>query len=115
MTIQEKVLEVILRQPGVSKTGLSRMFDLSAYRLHRVFRQIERDLFDCILVHHHENGVWVVKVDPKTCLGMKWCGTGNKGYRQCERLPDNRTVGVMSTRNGKILKWWHSNASWISW
>ncbi len=88
MTIQEKVLEVILRQPGVSKTGLSHMFDLSAYRLHRVFRQIERDLCDCILVHHPKNGVWVVKVDPKTCLGMKWCGTGNGGYRQCERLPE---------------------------
>lgn len=87
MTIQEKVLETILRHPGTSKTRLSGVFNLSPYRLHRVFRQIERDLIDGLLVHHPENGVWIVKVDPQRCLGMDWRGAGNGGYRQCEKLP----------------------------
>jgi hypothetical protein len=94
MTVQKKILELILRHPGTSKQKLSKDFDLSAYRLHRVFRQIERDLVDSVLIHHQENGVWIVKLDREKCLGMDWWDTSDGCcYRQCEkspRFPDNR-------------------------
>ncbi|MBI5249446.1 MAG: DnaJ domain-containing protein, partial [Desulfomonile tiedjei] len=52
-----------------------------------VFRQIERELSDCVLVHHRENGVWIVNVDPEKCLGMDWHGEVKGGYRQCAKWP----------------------------
>lgn len=87
MTLQEEVLRIVLQQPGASESCLSRMFNLSAYRLHRVLRQIDRDLKRSVIVRHRENGVWIVHVDPKQCLGMDWHGADNGGYRQCAKSP----------------------------
>jgi len=93
MTLQQKILKIILESPGTPKSELLSQFDLSAYRLHRVFRQIERDLIDDdVLIHHPENGVWVIKVNSERCLGMDWHGK-TEGYRQCgksPRFPDGR-------------------------
>jgi DnaJ-domain-containing protein 1 len=87
MNIHEQVLKTILERPGASKKSLSRIFQLSDYRLNRVLRIIERDLRDRTIVHSHENGVWLVDVDPGRCSGMIWHGEDAGGYRQCGMPP----------------------------
>jgi|SRR5271157_3062791 len=88
MNLQERVLKTILERPGTSKKRIARLFDLSSYRLHRVFRHIERDLQGRTLVHHDENGVWVVKMDPGKCMGTLWSGALGGGYSQCSNNPE---------------------------
>ncbi len=88
MNLQSQVLETILKCPGTSKRKIAGLFNLSSYRLHRVFRHIERDLQGCTLVHHEENGVWVVKMDPFGCLGTRWSGPFDGGYDQCPNEPE---------------------------
>lgn len=87
MNVHEQVLKTILERPGTSKKGLSQIFELSDYRLNRVLRIIERDLRDRTIVHSHENGVWLVDVDPARCSGMIWHGAEAGGYSQCDMLP----------------------------
>lgn len=87
MTVHEQVLKAILDAPGTSKRDLSRMFDLSDYRLNRALRIIERDLQGRAIVQSHENGVWLVDVDPRKCSGMVWRGVDGGGYSQCETVP----------------------------
>ncbi|MGO9570165.1 MAG: J domain-containing protein [Desulfomonilaceae bacterium] len=88
MNLQERVLKTILERPGSSKKRIARLFDLSSYRLHRVFRHIERDLQGQTIVHHDENGVWLVEMDPGKCMGTLWAGALGGGYRQCSKNPE---------------------------
>jgi DnaJ-domain-containing protein 1 len=90
MNVHEQVLKTILEKPGTSKKWLSGIFELSDYRLNRVLRIIERSLQDRTIVHSHENGVWLVDVDPDRCTGMIWRGAESGGYRQCGMLPGFR-------------------------
>lgn len=59
------------------------MFDLSDYRLNRVFRHLERDFTGKTIVHHPDHGVWLVDLDSERCSGMNWTGAGAGGYQQC--------------------------------
>lgn len=88
MNLQHRVLKIILEQPGTSKKGIARLFDLSSYRLHRVFRHIERELEGRTLVHSDVNGVWVVEMDPEKCMGTLWRGSLEGGYGQCSKDPE---------------------------
>jgi len=93
MTLNERVLQIILDSPGTSRLALLERFALSDYRLTRVFRHIQRDLSGRRLVHHQENGVWIVAVDEVRCAGMDWVGPDNGGYVQCAadpEFPDSR-------------------------
>ncbi|MBI4963062.1 MAG: DnaJ domain-containing protein [Desulfomonile tiedjei] len=83
MTLQQQILRIILERPGTRSEAFSRLFDLTAYRLNRVFRHIERDLHDQILVRHDGNGVWIVDLDPSICHAMLWSGSRERGYVQC--------------------------------
>jgi DnaJ-domain-containing protein 1 len=88
MTIQEQILRMILEKPGTRTELLSTMFDLSDYRLGRVFRHIERGLYDKTLVRHREHGVWIVDLDPAKCQAMEWSGSREDGYVQCSGEPE---------------------------
>ncbi len=88
MSLQHLVLKTILEQPGTSKKRIARLFDLSSYRLHRIFRHIEGELEGRTLVHSDENGVWVVEMDPEKCMGTLWRGTLEGGYSQCSNNPE---------------------------
>jgi DnaJ-domain-containing protein 1 len=88
MTLHEQVLREILREPGASKSCLGRRFDLSPYRLKRVFRHIEQELSGRVLVGDDRNGCWIVDVDDEKCLGMEWRGVDRGGYLQCVRAPE---------------------------
>jgi DnaJ-domain-containing protein 1 len=93
MNLEQDVLTVILQHPGTSKRRLSRMFSLSSYRLHRVFRLLERDLENRTLIHDENNGVWIVDIEPDRCHGVDWHGPDDGGYRQCvnkPKFPDSR-------------------------
>jgi len=72
-----------LDSPGTREEVFSRVFDLNDYRLSRVFRYIERELYDQTLVRHKDNGVWIVDLDPTRCHTMEWSGTQQQGYVQC--------------------------------
>ncbi len=87
MKLENKVLKLILDAPGTSKEKLRSLFDLTEYRLKRILRHIEADLPGATLVHHLENGVWIVQIDPAKCLGVDWMGTLRRGYVQCSRRP----------------------------
>jgi len=87
MNLEEAVLQFILENPGSLKSVISEAFRLSDYRLHRVFRHINRELDGCCLRHDATNGVWVVNIDSGMCLGHEWVGAGNGGYRQCHEQP----------------------------
>jgi hypothetical protein len=88
MNLQERVLKTILERPGSSEEEIARSFDLSSYRLHRVFRHIDRDLQGQTLVHHDKNGVWVVEMNSEKCMGTLWSGSVEEGYRQCAGNPE---------------------------
>lgn len=106
MNLQEQVLKTILERPGTSKKRIARLFDLSSYRLHRVFRHIDRDLQGRTLVHHDENGVWVVKMDLGKCLGTSWCGALGGGYSQCSNnpeFPDQRCYEHSECQNPEMV------------
>lgn len=93
MNLEQDVLSVILRNPGISKHRLSHMFDLSSYRLHRVFRLLAKDLENRMLIHDKDNGVWIVDIDPDFCHDVEWHGVDGGGYRQCgsrPKFPDYR-------------------------
>ncbi len=87
MNVHQQVLKTILEKPGTSKKSLCRMYELSDYRLNRALRVIERELRGRTVVHSHENGVWLVDVDPEKCSGMIWQGTDAGGYLQCGMVP----------------------------
>jgi len=88
MDLQQSVLAIIIDQPGTSRQTLSRMFDLSDYRLNRVFRHIERELSGRTIAHDGENGVWMVSIEEDRCLGLEWMGVHAGGYAQCSNGPD---------------------------
>ncbi len=85
MTLKEKVLTFVIEQPGVSRKHLRDRFDLSDYRLNRVFRHLERDFSGKTIVHHPDHGVWLVDLDPERCSGMNWTGVEAGGYEQCSK------------------------------
>jgi DnaJ-domain-containing protein 1 len=87
MDVPKAILELILDQPGTPRETLCRLFDLTDYRLSRVFRHIERDLAKRTLVHHKENGCWIIDIDASRCSGTEWLGLGSGGYVQCSRAP----------------------------
>jgi hypothetical protein len=93
MTVQKAILRLILEHPGTSRETLCRLFELTDYRLSRVFRHIERDLSKRTLVHHKENGCWIIDFDASQCSGMEWLGLESGGYVQCSsapKFPDGR-------------------------
>ena len=87
MTLNQRVLQIALTEPGTSKQRLRRMFGLSEYRLKRVFRRINRELNKRQLVYHDAYGVWIIDVDPAFCTGIEWAGIEAGGARQCHRSP----------------------------
>ena len=106
MNLQKRLLETILKHPGTSKRKIAGLFNLSSYRLHRVFRHIERELQGHTLVHHEENGVWVVKMDPLRCLGTQWSGAVEGGYCQCPKepeFPDGRCYEHSECQNPEMV------------
>jgi len=93
MDLHASILRTITREPGTSCKKLGILFNLSEYRLKRVFRHIERDLKSQALIHGEGNGVWIVPVDPMRCLGMDWLGVPAGGYSQCsedQKFADRR-------------------------
>jgi hypothetical protein len=88
MNLNDQILEFILNEPGASIERLCGVFNLTEYRLKRVFRHIEDGLAGKNLMRHRENGVWVVEVDSERCLGIDWMGHDNGGYTQCGREPE---------------------------
>ncbi|MFC1834796.1 J domain-containing protein [Thermodesulfobacteriota bacterium] len=84
MALRQEVVDYIRKAPGTSRTAMSTIFNLSAYRINRVFRQIGRDLSDEMLVSGEGYGVWIVPLDPKKCRGMVWMGVEEGGYKQCD-------------------------------
>jgi DnaJ domain len=106
MNLQKQVLMTILERPGISKKGISGMFGLSSYRLHRVLRHIERDMQGQTIVHHDENGVWVVEMDPDRCMGTRWSAADGEGYSQClkdQEFPDKRCYEHSSCQNPEMV------------
>ncbi len=87
-TLHQKILKIIMDEPGTSWKRLRDLFDLTEYRLKRVLRHINRELSGETVVHDHENGVWIVALDPAKCLGTEWCGIRAGGYIQCSGKPD---------------------------
>jgi hypothetical protein len=105
MDLHERILGTILHEPGTSIKKLGALFNLSDYRLKRVFRHIERDLTNRTLIHDGGNGVWVVPVDPMRCLGMDWLGISEGGYAQCSDAPkfaDRRCYRHSSCENPEM-------------
>ncbi len=93
MAVQDSILTIIRERPGTPKQTLCDEFDLTRYRLHRVFRHIERELEGQALVHHDDHGVWILDINPGRCSGTDWVGNDEGGYRQCghkPRFPDGR-------------------------
>lgn len=86
--LHQEILKIIIDEPGRSLQYFCSRFDLTPYRLKRVFRHLERDLSGKTLIHEGKNGVWIVAVDREKCLGMEWAGTRAGGYVQCSRRPD---------------------------
>lgn len=87
MSLERDIHRIILANPGTSRMSLRHRFDLSDYRLNRVFRHIQRRLTDSVLLSDATNGVWIVAVDPSRCSGMDWVGVARGGYRQCGSPP----------------------------
>ncbi len=83
MPLKEQVLACVIEQPGISIRRLRDMFDLSDYRLNRVFRHLERNFSGKTIVRDPDYGVWLVDVDPERCSGMNWTGVEAGGYVQC--------------------------------
>jgi hypothetical protein len=88
MPLDDIILALILDEPGTTKQALCDRFQLTRYRLHRALRHIDRDLEGRTLVHHDENGVWIVRSDSARCAGMDWMGRAEGGYVQCTGMPD---------------------------
>jgi DnaJ-domain-containing protein 1 len=88
MKLDRTVLDIILDRPGTSRQALCRMFDLSDYRLNRVFRHIERELTGRTIAHDKANGVWVVPIEENRCSGLDWVGADAGGYVQCSGSPE---------------------------
>jgi len=106
ITVQQRILRMILEQPGTSTEVFSRLFDLTEYRLGRLFRHIERELHDPILVRHKGNGVWIVDLDPSRCHTMEWSGSREQGYVQCLRgieFPDRRCYEHTEYENPEMV------------
>ena len=80
MDFSDQILKFIFDEPGASVERLCSQFTVNEYRLKRIFRRIEKDLRGKNIVYHHENGVWIVEVDPERCLGIDWMGRDNGGY-----------------------------------
>ena len=87
MNLHASILHAIVQEPGTSLKRLGNLFNLTDYRLKRVFRHIEEGLKDQVLVHDQERGVWIVPIDPLRCLGMEWVGEADGGYVQCPDAP----------------------------
>ncbi len=87
MDIEDRILGLILAQPGIPKDVLAKASCLSDYRLNRVFRHINRNLNRCSIVKDPENGFWVVDINPDKCLGYEWFGPNNGGLKQCGQAP----------------------------
>jgi DnaJ-domain-containing protein 1 len=88
MNCSEKaILDVILEEAGMSRRVLADRFNLTDYRLRRVFRHLERDLHGMNIVDDDVNGVWIVAVNPDRCKGVEWRGRDAGGYVQCSSPP----------------------------
>ncbi|MGB9616083.1 MAG: DnaJ domain-containing protein [Desulfomonilaceae bacterium] len=92
-TLEEKVFRAIHERPGSSMEWFGEQFGLSLYRLRRVFRRIQRDLEDAVVVQDPDRGVWIVELDASLCSGVNWVGEDQGGFRQCSDsvlFPDGR-------------------------
>lgn len=106
MSIREQIDERIRRFPGILEHELAAVFGLTPYRLHRVFRQIERDLDGETLVCDPTNGVWCVAVDSSRCIGMVWRGQNAGGYEQCindQQFDDGRCYDHSRCQNPEMI------------
>lgn len=106
MNLNQRVLRVIIEKPGTRREVLTRMFELSDYRLNRVLRHIERELGDRRLVSHPENGVWIVEIEGTGCLGVEWLGRESGGYVQCDKepaFPDGRCYIHSTWESGEMV------------
>lgn len=88
MNVREEILKLIQEQPGTPREMLCRLFDLTDYRLNRVFRHIERDLAEQRLMHDKQNGCWIIDIDSSRCSGTEWLGREKGGYVQCSGAPE---------------------------
>lgn len=105
MDLHAHILHVLVQEPGTSLKTLRSLFDLTDYRLKRVFRHIEQNLSDRVIVHDQENGVWIVPLDRVRCLGMDWLGANNGGYVQCAdspKFPDLRCYRHSTCENPEM-------------
>lgn len=106
MTLNERILRIIVEKPGTQKDSLIRTFGLSDYRLNRIFRHIERDLVGKRLVSHPDNGVWIVAVSESRCMGVEWIGVESGGYVQCRKkseFPDGRCYTHSLWESGEMV------------
>ena len=57
-------------------------------------------------MHHDENGVWVLEMDPHKCMGTCWLGPLDGGYGQCPNkpeFPDRRCYGHSECQNPEMV------------
>lgn len=86
--VKSRILDEVVDNPGTSKEVLCEKFNLTAYRLKRVFGHISRELCDGKLVCDSVRGVWLVSMAGDRCQGVIWQGADHGGYRQCAAGPD---------------------------
>lgn len=78
---------MLQERPGTPKQSIADAFGLSAYRLNRMFRCIERNLDGICIAHEPGRGVWLVALDAAQCSGIEWVGVSDGGFRQCRESP----------------------------
>lgn len=106
MNLDQRILQVIIERPGTRRDALTRMFELSDYRLNRIFRHIERELDGKRLISHDDNGVWIVAVRETSCMGVEWVGHNSGGYVQCNKspeFPDGRCYTHSTWESGEMV------------
>ncbi len=87
MTLHDKITNFILENPGSCKSDMCRVFQLTRFRLNRALCGINDKLVDCSLVHSKEHGLWIVPMDPNSCLGVNWQGGPGGALAQCPNAP----------------------------
>jgi len=71
---QTAIRKILHEKPGTSRQWMANVFNLSSYRLNRMFRCIERDLEGVCIAHEPGKGVWLVAFDAAKCSGIEWVG-----------------------------------------